>query len=97
MQIHLLKLQQEGVVALRTIYLPQARIRNIGCELFLFSECEQAVGFDAEDERGLLDLRQRRGDGRRAVAGHVVRIEFARYGDIAVRVEAFDKLLALIP
>lgn len=99
--IDLFKLEQEGVVTFGAVDGAQSRLRDARREFLLFGKGEETVGFDADDERWLLDHGERRRDRRRrgrvdTLPRHVVRVEFARDGDVAVAVEALDELLALI-
>lgn len=96
MLIHLLKLQQERIMSLRTIDPPQPRMGDVARYLLLLGEGEEAVGLDAEDEAGLCDLGQRCADGGAAGAGDVVGVELAGDGDVAVWVEAGDEFGALV-
>ncbi len=101
MAIDLLELEQESVVSLRTINRSQPRIRYTLCKLLLLSKGEQTIALDTNDKGRLLDLREgifdwRFGGRVNAVTGNVVGIEFASDGYIAIAVEAFDELFALV-
>lgn len=86
----------------------QGGIGDVCRKLLLLGICEQAVGLDTEHERWLLDERESvvqsrdRVQGlfvvsvRVAMARDVVGVEFAGDGDVAVGIEALDKLFALV-
>ena len=107
MLIDLLKLEQKRIVPLAAIDGPQNSLWYSPCQILLLGECEQAIALDAENERGLFDLRECVIDlfDRCGVVGcwgaagprYIVGIEFARHGDVAVCVEALDELVTLIP
>lgn len=101
--IDLFKLEQEGVVALGAVNRLERGVWDGGREFLLLGVGEEAVRLDAEDQRRLRNLRQGVEDGRRRRAGrrqaaprHVVRVQLARNGNVAVCVEAPDEFLALV-
>lgn len=45
--VDLLELEQEGVVAFRTVDLPEPRIADMLCDFLLLGKCEEAVALNA--------------------------------------------------
>lgn len=45
--VDLLELEQEGVVAFRTVDFPEPRITDMLCNLLLLGKCEKAVALNA--------------------------------------------------
>lgn len=101
MRVHLLELQQKGIMPFRTVDVPQRRIRDPSRYLLLLGKGEETITFDAYDECWLLDLGEGFGGGvgfigRDAVPGDVVGVELAGDGNVAVGVEAVDEFVALV-
>ena len=94
--VHLLKLQQEGIVPLGRVNGRQPRVGNAFGQLLLLGVRKQAVALDPDDEGGLLEQLQRAADVAGPAPRDVVRVQLARGGNVAVCVKALDELVALV-
>ncbi|KAK4660921.1 hypothetical protein QC762_0023980 [Podospora pseudocomata] len=70
--------------------------KNMCRQLFLLRKSKQPVALDTQNKSRLLNQSQRLGNGRGAVAAHVVGVQLAGHGDVTVAVEALDELLSLV-
>lgn len=101
--VHLLELKQERVVAFGAIDALEARIGDASGNLLLLRKGEQTIRLDAKNQsrllyasEGLEDGIVSVGAGIAAAAGHVVRIELAGHGDVAVGIESLDEFITLV-
>jgi hypothetical protein len=106
--VDLIKLQKEGVVAVWGVDGLQLGIGDVRRKLLLLSVSKQAIRLDTEYECGLLDQREGMVQSRYgiqalfvfalrvAVPRDIVGVQLARNGNVAIGVEAFDELLALV-
>lgn len=101
MAVDLLKLQQEGIVALGAINALQPRIRDAIGDFLLLGKGEQAIGLNTQNKGWLLDLGKSLQNGvlrirAGTVTRNVVGIQLAGHGNVAVGIKALDKLVALV-
>jgi hypothetical protein len=94
--VDLLKLQEERVMTLGAVDAFETGVGDMLGQFLLLSKREEAVAFNAEDEGGLLDHGQGFSDGFSTPTAHVVRVELARHGDVAIAVKTLDKLVRLV-
>lgn len=101
MRVHLLELQQKGIVAFGTDDGAKARVRDRGGEFLLFRKGKEAVALDADDECRLGDSGEGDGGclwgfGGHATPGDVMGVEFSGHCDVTVAVEATDEFFTLV-
>src|SRR5690606_3271991 len=91
----LCELYQESVMPVRGSDDAELSLRDVSSQLLLLLERVEYVGIDADNQRRLFDLAKSRFVGT-APPPDIVRIHLFGQMDVAVRVEAIDKFLALV-